>query len=144
MPEVVVDTNVLVAMVDEKDNWHGKTESLVKQLENEQNIRLVYFDCVLNETVSVLARRMEEQKRLNEFPSLLGMIHTRIPVDLIVWISADIRRLYAEIIRLVKQTAGALNFHDALIALKCKEFGIGSVLSFDKDFDLLDWIRRIS
>jgi predicted nucleic acid-binding protein len=45
MPKAVVDTNVLVAMVDTRDNWHSKTKSLVERLESEQNMQFVYFDC---------------------------------------------------------------------------------------------------
>jgi predicted nucleic acid-binding protein len=144
MPKAVVDTNVLVAMVDTRDNWHSKTKSLVERLESEQNMQFVYFDCVLNETVSVLARRLEEQKRSHEFVTLVDKIQARIPVPLITWISPDIQRLYTEIIQLVKQTSGQFNFHDALIALKCRELLIESLLSFDPDFDQISWIKRIS
>lgn len=143
MPEAAVDTNVLVAMMDGRDNWHSRTERLVERLECEQNIRFVYFDCVLNETISVLGRRLEEQKRSHEFAALLEIIQTRIPDAFIAWVSSDIQRLYAEIIQLVKQTSGQLNFHDALIALKCRELQIESLLSFDADFDQIHWIKRI-
>jgi predicted nucleic acid-binding protein len=144
MPNAIVDTNVLVAMVDGRDNWHIRTENFIEQLEREQNMQLVYFDCVLNETLSVLGRRLEEQKRLHEFIGLVERVQTLIPDTLIVWVSSDIRRLYAEIITLMKQTSGKLNFHDALIALKCRELNIESILSFDKDFDQIDWVKRIS
>ena len=144
MPKAVVDTNVLVAMVDGRDNWHIRTENFIEQLEREQNMQLVYFDCVLNETLSVLGRRLEEQKRSHEFIGLVERVQTLIPDALIVWVSSDIQRLYAEIITLMKQTSGKLNFHDALLALKCRELNIESILSFDKDFDQIDWVKRIS
>lgn len=144
MPEaVVVDTNVLVAMVDGRDNWHAKTERLVNRLEGEQNMQLVYFDCVLNETLSVLGRRLEEQKRSHEFIEFVERVQMRIPETLIVWTSQDVQRLYAKIIALMKQSGGKLNFHDALIALKCQELQVEFLLSFDQDFDALAWIKRI-
>ena len=143
MNKVAIDTNVLVAIIDSRDNWHSKAKTLIEQLQQEQAAELIYFDCVLNETVSVLARRLEEQKRSEEFSRLLESMQTRIPETIISWITPDIRILYGEILALVAQTSGKLNFHDALIALKCRELKIESLLSFDKDFDQVEWITRI-
>lgn len=53
-------------------------------------------------------------------------------------------RLYPEIIALVREHGGLLNFHDALIALACLELGIESIASFDSGFDLVPWLRRLS
>ncbi len=143
MNSAVVDSNVLIALVDDRDALHVKATALLAQVKR-QPIQLVYFDCVLNETWSVLGRRLEEQKRSHGFNEVIERVQTRIPDDLIVWVSSDIQRLYAEIIDLIKQTSGKLNFHDALIALKCRELNIESILSFDKDFDQIDWVTRIS
>jgi predicted nucleic acid-binding protein len=38
----------------------------------------------------------------------------------------------------------ALNFHDALIALACRERDIPAIASFDADFDQVPWLRRLS
>jgi len=32
---------------------------------------------------------------------------------------------------------------DAVIALTCREYGIGVILSFDEDFDRVPWLNRI-
>lgn len=114
--QAVIDSNVLVAIVDSRDNWHGKAQALVDALEAEE-VNLVYFDCVLNETISVLARRAEEQKRAEQFPMLLDKLLMQVPIDDITWISLEIQRLYQKTIEQVRQTDGALNFHDALMAL---------------------------
>ncbi len=142
MNSAAVDSNVLIALVDDRDALHDKATALLVRVKS-QHIPLVYFDCVLNETWSVLGRRLEEQKRSHDFSELIERVQTRIPESLIVWVSSDIQRLYAEIIDLIKQTSGKLNFHDALIALKCQELNIESILSFDKDFDQIDWVTRI-
>jgi predicted nucleic acid-binding protein len=44
---------------------------------------------------------------------------------------------------LVRESLGKLNFHDALIALSCRELGIGVITSFDEDFDDIAWLRRM-
>ena len=38
---------------------------------------------------------------------------------------------------------GKLNFHDALIALVSKEMDIEYIVSFDKDFDEIEWLKRV-
>jgi predicted nucleic acid-binding protein len=45
---------------------------------------------------------------------------------------------------LVQQTEGRINFHDALIALACKELDISVIISFDNDFDEISWLERYS
>jgi len=51
--------------------------------------------------------------------------------------------LYLEAIALIRQYAGTLNFHDALIALVCRELKVNAIISFDQDFDALPWLNRI-
>lgn len=78
------------------------------------------------------------------FAGLVERVHGIIPEPMIVWTSGDVQRLYPKIVDLMQQTSGRLNFHDALIALKCRELQIASLLSFDADFDALNWIDRLS
>ena len=95
MKQAVIDSNVLVAIVDSRDNWHGKAQTLLNSLEAEE-VSVIYFDCVLNETISVLARRAEEQKRSEQFSILLDTLLKQVPIDEITWISSEIQRLYRE------------------------------------------------
>jgi predicted nucleic acid-binding protein len=52
--------------------------------------------------------------------------------------------LYEPILALVEQSNGALNFHDALIALACQEREIAAIASFDPDFDQVPWLSRLA
>jgi len=142
MNRVVIDTNVLVALVDSRDKWHVQARAILDTLE-AHDAHVMYLDCVLNETISVLARRSEEQKRVGEFVALAETALRQAPETSIVWASLETYRLYSEIIALVKQTQGALNFHDALIASLCREWEVTLLLSFDKDFDSIRWLTRI-
>jgi predicted nucleic acid-binding protein len=141
--DIVVDTNVLVAQVDNHDKWHAqaqKTGSKLKAL----GYASVYLDCVMNESVGVLARRTVEQKRPSDFLPTLSALQLKVPDDAITWVSKETERLYNDIINLIRQTDGKLNFHDALIALCCQELGIQFIFSFDRDFDDVDWLTRIA
>lgn len=143
MSGIVVDTNWLVALLDSRDKWHTRACKIAEVLSARQ-VQIIYLDCVLNETISVLARRAEEQKRVGELVALLENMRQQVPEPCIVWASLETRRLYREIVDWVQQTQGALNFHDALIALLCREWGITALVSFDEDFDRIDWLARIS
>ncbi len=56
----------------------------------------------------------------------------------------DLPNLYDEVVALVEQTDGELNFNDALIALSCRNRNIPWLASFDADFDRVDWLKRIA
>ena len=92
----------------------------------------------------MLARRLEEQRRGSEFPALLDTLLEQVPEASIEWLSLETRRLYLEVIDLVRRTNGALNFHDALIAVGCRELGIEAIVTFDMDFEQVTWLTRIS
>lgn len=38
---------------------------------------------------------------------------------------------------------GRLNFHDVLMALIMREYGVEYLVSFDEDFDSINWVKRI-
>lgn len=140
--QTAIDANILVALVDSRDKWHASARAIRDALKvTEAN--LVYFDSVVNETISVLARRAQEQGRIHQFPTLMDALMHQVPVEIITWLSSETQRLYSQVIELVRNTSGRLNFHDALIALGCRELGIDAIVSFDEDFDQVAWLTRI-
>ena len=140
--EVVIDTSVLVGLIDNQDTWHDAAWALQNSLKAVQ-ARLIYFDCVVNEAVSVLARRAKERKHADQFPDLLERILSQVPQESITWISVAVRRLYPQIMDLVRDTSGELNFHDALIASGCRDLGFKWIATFDSDFDQITWVNRL-
>jgi predicted nucleic acid-binding protein len=110
--QVVIDSNVLVALIDSRDKWHVEANALLSALK-DRGLQPVYLDCVLNETISVLARRAEEQRRAEEFSALLARLLTQVPRETVVWISTETERLYDGIVELVMSSSGKLNFHAA-------------------------------
>ena len=116
LEQVALDTSVLVGLVDSRDIWHPAAVTLRDALKGAQ-ARMVYCDCVVSETINVLARRAKERKRTSEFAELLTQVGSQVPEDSIAWISLETRRLYGEIMGLVRDSGGTLNFNDALVAL---------------------------
>jgi len=142
MVMVALDTNGVVALVDDRDTWHSTAVAIRDALLKPQ-IQLIYFDCVFNETLGVIGRRTAEQKRPEQFDHLLDGLTALIPSQSLTWIAGVAQRLFDEIVRLCRESYGTLNFHDALIALTCQELGVRFLVSFDPDFDNMPWITRI-
>ena len=141
--EIVIDTSVLVGILVPNDHWHTQAVSLGKAIKEREHTP-VYFDCVAAEAISVIVRRLEEKGLSAEIELLFKKWNDQIPSDAISWVFPDVPRLYSEIINLVQSSAGSLNFNDALISLACRERGIEAIASFDRDFDQIDWLKRLS
>jgi predicted nucleic acid-binding protein len=142
MVTVALDTNVIVALVDDRDIWHTTAVAIRDALIAAQT-QFVYFDCVFNETLGVIGRRTAEQKRPEQFDRLLDGLTAIMPSAHITWIGGFAQQWLHEIIHLCRANHGALNFHDALIAWACQELGIRFLASFDADFDNISWLTRL-
>lgn len=97
--DVVVDTNALVALVDEKDKWHKPAKAIYLKL-RKGNYVPIYFDCVVNEAIGVLGRRTREQKRFSDFSQALSKLKNQVPQHAITWASIETKRLYSEALKL--------------------------------------------
>jgi predicted nucleic acid-binding protein len=139
---IALDTSVLLGLFDGQDLWHEPATALVQALEQAE-WTLFYFDCVLAEMVSALARRLHEKRRDADLDDLLTQIMTRCPPERITWILPDVPTLYVETMEQVRASGGELNFNDILIALSCRNRGISHIASFDRDFDHLPWLQRV-
>ena len=117
---VAVDTSVLVALFVSDDTWHPQAMSLVSDLRQNQ-ASVIYFDCVVAEALSTAVRRLHERRQAARIPAVLRRFRTELPAIAITWILQDTERMYETILALVEQSNGVLNFHDALIALACRE-----------------------
>lgn len=140
---IVVDTSVLIGMPNPRDIWHPQAETLSAALRNT-GFTLLNFDCAVAEAASTLVRRLHEQKRSTEVPAMLDALNAQIPPRVITWISLDIPRLYPQVLDLMRDSSGELNFNDALIALACREREITAIASFDADFDQVKWLKRVA
>ncbi len=78
LKDVAVDTNALVAQVDARDKWHAKVHGISSKL-RASGYTSVYFDCVINETISILGRRTEEQGRPHDFIPTLSNLQNKVP-----------------------------------------------------------------
>lgn len=61
MSDIIADSSFLLALFDDKDKWHSQASAIKSEIQRRK-WSLIYFDCVITETVSVLARRLERRK----------------------------------------------------------------------------------
>lgn len=141
--QVIIDTSVLVGLVDSQDIWHNQAVELIAGLQTLGYLG-IYFDCVIAETVSVATRRLREKKRFAEIEVIINHIISTFPSDSLTWISYEIPFLYNDILSLICTSGGELNFNDALIALASQNRKIPFIASFDRDFDQIPGLQRFS
>jgi predicted nucleic acid-binding protein len=140
---IALDSSVLLALLNPDDVWHGRAIALQDAMV-KADADFVYFDCVIAETISAVARRLHEKGKSDEVKTLLERLESQASRDLITWILPDAPRLYSEVLELIRTTSGELNFNDALIALICRERNIPLLASFDSDFDHVIWLKRVA
>jgi predicted nucleic acid-binding protein len=143
MTLVAIDTSVLIGLIDARDVWHRAALQLEAAL-RAARLAPVHFECTVTEALSTLARRLREQRRVQELPALFDRIEATLPREQLTWLFPDVPRLYQQILALMHTSEGELNFNDGLIALACRERQIRLLASFDRDFDRLSWLTRVA
>ena len=138
----VIDSNVLVALVDHRDVHSLEAEHLLEKM-IEKSLDYVIPDCVVNETFSVVGRRLNAKSGREEIKPVFNKIRSFLKPEKIFWTYLSIQELLSGTIILLEEYDGVFNFHDALLALVMKKESLKFILSFDKHFDLFPWITRI-
>ena len=140
--KALADTNFVVALLDKKDSLHKRAMTLNEHLV-EKTAELFYADCVINETVSVLVRRLREQQRTGDIEGLLNAVEQSFPPESLTWTYPSVDEEWAAVFDLVRKTRGKVNFHDALLAQSAASLGIPCIVSFDANLDALEGWKRI-
>jgi predicted nucleic acid-binding protein len=137
-----LDANYLVALLDARDMWHSEAARIDVAL-GDHVARSITPDCVVNEVLTVLARRCGERRRPWEFAPLANRVLETISEAAITWLYPHVPRWFGRCAALMRETSGALNFHDALLSVAAAEVGFKTIVSFDAIFDRLPGLERI-
>ncbi len=139
---VCLDANYLVALFDQRDRWHPEAARIHTVL-REHGASTITPDCVMNEVLTVFARRCRERGSPEVFVKLADALLQAVPVEVITWLYPHVAQWFAGCVAVMRETAATLNFHDALLCVAADELGYQAIVSFDEGFDQLAGIRRL-
>jgi len=143
MTNILVDTNCFVAILDTTDKWNKVSVEIYANLQI-YDVNLLITDVVLNESINVICKRLENKGRSNEIDHFLKLIEKQYTTDTIVWISEEIKKFHPHIIKLVRDNHRLLNYNDCFLLAYMLKNKIKNIISFDNDFDSIIGINRIS
>lgn len=141
MPEqYILDTNVLVALIDSSDIFHDRATRLMERIRlNEGEAYL--SDAVLNETLSVLAKRCEARGRQRFFNDLAARFRSQIRDKPILCLYELLPNHFKSFQEIMTQSEGRLNFHDSMIVFFLRQLPEVILATFDKDFSEVGTIQ---
>ena len=144
MAEVVLDANVIVAILYEADSQHRRARELVDRLEGAGD-SLVLLDFIVFEALSVLCRRASERKTTPpDLEKAVAVMRGWFDAGEVRFLSRESERLASNVLDVVTKTAGRLNANDALLVALMHEGAVDGLVSFDAGFDAVEGFRRIS
>jgi predicted nucleic acid-binding protein len=135
MAEVVLDANVIVALLYADDSLHQRAVELTTRLETEEH-RLVLVDFLVFEALSVLCRRAAQRKTAP--PDLAAAIATMrgwFDRGEVRFLAHEAENLASTVLDVVSETQGLLNANDALLVALQREDAIDTLATFDPGFE---------
>jgi len=139
-PQFFLDSSFLIALIDARDLHHTKAVGLLDKIENEDG-ELFASDVVINEVLSVFAKRCESRKATHQFEDLITTFKKVLEPLPILCLYELVTPHYNSIIKMMINYKARLNFHDCLIALFLKEVPEVNLVTFDSDFDEIENLR---
>ncbi|MBU0505654.1 type II toxin-antitoxin system VapC family toxin, partial [bacterium] len=130
-----LDSSFVIALMDAADVFHKKAQKINETILLDNQIFI--SDVVINEVLSVFAKRCESKKKKSHFAKLTETFQKALETIPILCLYELLPTQYNKIISLMVKTQGTLNFHDALIVLFLKEIPDVTLVSFDKDFQTI-------
>jgi predicted nucleic acid-binding protein len=100
-------------------------------------------DCVMNEVLTVYARRCRERNDRGAFAAHVKLLVAVIPETAITWLYPHVPRWFIECVAVMEETAGGVSFHDSVLRVAADEVGYKAIVSFDAGFDQVSGLRRL-
>jgi predicted nucleic acid-binding protein len=125
--DVVVDTSVVVGLVDRRDSQAAPATALMEAL-TSRGVRSILLDCVVVEVVGVICRRAAERRAPDPVPAFARMF-PRERVSLAYHVLHD---RWSQILDEVQASGGAVNAHDVLILDYARRTGIPYLATLDR------------
>jgi len=127
---IFVDSSYYIAIADTKDQWHKKSLELSEYIEINTS---VVSSFIISEVVTEIGRRSGGKVAYNLYNYFTDNCK-------IIYIDRD---LLSESMEIVLKYDGILSLADAASVTIMDNMKIGEIISFDSDFDKVDFINRI-
>ena len=127
---IFVDSSYYIAIADTKDQWHKKSLELSEYIEINTS---VVSSFIISEVVTEIGRRSGGKVAYNLYNYFTDNCK-------IIYIDRD---LLSESMEIVLKYDGTLSLADAASVTIMDNMKIGEIISFDSDFDKVDFINRI-
>ena len=144
MAEVVLDANVIVALLYVNDSQHQRAVELSERLEAEGH-HLVLVDILVFEALSVLCRRASQRKTAPpELATAIATMRSWFDGGEVRFLAHEFERCAGAVLDIVTASAGLLNANDALLVALQREGVIDSLATFDRGFGTVADFSAIS
>ena len=140
--QFVLDSSFLIALLDLEDVHHQRAKEIFFDIEGKEG-QFFLSDVLINEVLSVLARRSEARQKEGEFKKLAKLFQKRIQDLPIVCLYELLPKHIPQVISLMIQYDGCFNFHDALFIFFLRQLPKVHFVTFDKDFSKIEEIQRL-
>ena len=123
---IVVDTNIIVALLDKKDTHYKQAIRILEDLRDE---RVYILNVNLAEVYSVIARRCRE-RRYNCKDALGKLRELEANIN-VIWIE-NLKETHVEIVDRVIESEGKLNYNDAVLLKYVRDKGT-KLITLDRE-----------
>ncbi len=131
----LVDSNVLIGGFNPKDEFHKPAARILFQMEQGKVDKPIITDYILDEVLTFVRRRLGFDRSLAVLDSILAS-------DVLGIEKVGEREFQAGIIIFEKNRR--LSFTDSVSVAMMDSMGAKRIVSFDKDFDSVHGIERVS
>jgi len=131
----IFDSGVLIGSQDAKDQYAVQASEILKYFKNKTVLRIYITDYVLVETVNFLLKRSGfEKARI-----MLDFLLNTEDIEIIYTDNASMERI-KELFNKYKN----LSITDCSLVVLAEKFKIKEIFSFDKNFDSVKGIKRLT
>ncbi len=135
MADVVLDANVIVALLYADDSLHRRAVDLTTRLENEGH-SVVLVDFLVFEALSVLCRRAVQRKTAPpDLAVAIARMRSWFDNGEVRFLAQEAEHLVTGVLDIVTDSQGTLNANDALLVALQREGTIDRLATFDKGFE---------
>jgi predicted nucleic acid-binding protein len=127
---IFVDSSFFIAIADKKDQWHEKARKITNDLKKD----LLITNLVLVESVTAIGARGGGKAGtalydyLSDNCKIIYVLKDDIDMGMKIFLKYD----------------GTLSVADSISIVVMESKGIDQILSFDRDFDKVEGLKRIS